>query len=549
MLIATLYASRPMKSLRRLEKIHREYGDARSAEKVALVRALDRAHLPSARAVLRLHEILLYLRAFPDDPAVLHAVERALTRFGARRDLVRFRGALAGSGIAGAELRYRFFWPMARWLAGRWPERLDYADELEPPLRAALPLLAGALEAEAIRRSERGTRSILDRLRGTRTAATWVVGRIGALPADEAVRESIHDAIDAPYVLAPERGAPSRTLAHRAVGPVCFSTSPPRRDRPNLARALGVPPVAVRRVSTVEGRRLIDLAREAMVTRNRDLDAFAWGNPRDVRLVEDAPGLAFVLVGVVPERRLPLPAVHGWLTLRNGVPTGYVQSDTLLYTSEIAFNTFETYRGTDAAHVFARVLAVARHLLGARSFSIEPYQLGHGNEEGLSSGAWWFYAHLGFVPKDAAVLRLHASERRRMRARAGHRSSPAVLERLATSHLYWNESPRAPALLPLVPQLGLRLPAAGRDPEEVAEQARRRFGVRSFSGWTRAERAAWVRLAPFLLALGPAPREGVIAAVRGKGAHDEDLSIEGWRKIRRQVSRGIMGAEETSWPT
>ena len=481
-----------MKSLGRLEKLHREYGNGRAGEKVALVRELAGTTLPSARAVLQFHEVLLYLRAFPDDPAVLRAVERALAGFSRRRDLARFRAALASTGIDGTAIRYRFFWRMARWVASRWPERLGYADdafsEFEPRLRAALPALVPPLQAEAIRRSERPTPEILDRLRGKRTAAAWIVERLAELPAAETVRETIHDGIDATYVLDPGRGGPSRTHAHDGGGHVVFRTAAPRRDRPDLARALKVPPVDVRRLGPAEGRRLIDLAREAMVTRERDLDAFTWGNERDVHLVTDRDGLGFAVIGVVPERRLPLPAVHGWLTLRNGVPTGYIQTDTLLFTCEVSFNVFETYRGTDAAHVFARVLAVTRHLLGARSFSIEPYQLGHGNEEGLESGAWWFYAHLGFRPKDPKVLRLFRSELGKMKRNPHHRSSIPVLERLAAAHLYWNESKSAPPVLPQVPQLGLR------DPDRVA---------------------------PFLRAVA-----------RAKADPREDRSLEAFRKLR-----------------
>jgi hypothetical protein len=322
-----------------------------------------------------------------------------------------------------------------------------------------------------------------------------VVDRLAALPAGETVREWVHDSIDAMYVLDPGPHGPCRTHALYRTGPVVFRQAPPRRDRPDLARALRVPPRSVHRVTLREGRRLIDLAREAMATRNRDLDAFAWGNPRDVRVVEDEDGLAFAVIGVVPERRLPLPAVHGWLTLRNGVPAGYVQTDTLLFSSEVSFNTFETYRGTDAAHVFARVLAVTHHVLGARSFSIEPYQLGHGNDEGLLSGAWWFYAHLGFRPKARQALALYRRELMKMKRNPEHRSPIAVLERLATAHLYWNESAMAPAVLPRVPQLGLR------HPERVARLLK--------------------------------------AIARAKAAPDQDRSLEAIRKLRG-LSRVLM---------
>jgi len=480
-----------MKSLAGLEKIHREYGPGRSAAKVQAIRALRNSQLFSAGAVLRFHEILLYLRAFPDDRAVLTAVDGALEAFQDRRDLARFRKALLNSGIAGTEIRYRFFWPMARWLASRWPERLRYADDafedFEPRLRAALPLLVSPLQAEAIKRTERPTREILDRLKGRNTDAAWVAKRLEALSASESIREWIHDTIDAMYLLEGGQGGPDRTHAKIRVRPF-FRTAPPRRDRPSLIEAIEIPPQSVRRVSRSEGEQLIDLAREAMVTRKRDLDAFTWGNPRDVRVVEDRGGLAFAMIGVVPEKRLPLPAVHGWLTLRNGVPTGYVQTDTLLDTSEVSFNTFETFRGTDAAHVFARVLAITHHVLGARSFTIEPYQLGHGNDEGLQSGAWWFYAHLGFRPKDSRVLRLYRDELAKMKRNLRHRSSIATLNTLASSHLYWNESAKAPALLPRVPQLGL--------------------------GHSE-------KLAPFIR-----------AAARAKANPNEDKSLEAFRKLR-----------------
>ncbi|HJQ97904.1 MAG TPA: hypothetical protein VJ826_06275 [Candidatus Polarisedimenticolaceae bacterium] len=486
-----LYAHAPMKSLAGLEKIHREYGPGRSAAKVEAIRSLQGAQLPSARAVLRFHEVLLFLRAFPDDRAVLAAVERALDKFENRHDLARFRKALLNSGIAGTDIRYRFFWPMARWLAQHWPERLRYSDDafddFEPRLRAALPLLVSPLQAEAIKRTERSTAEILDRLRGKSTAAAWVVERIESLSASETIREWIHDTIDATYVLDGGRGGPSRNGV-RPLFPVVYRKSAPRRDRPDLSQALEVPPVSVRRVSRSEGERLIDLAREAMVTRKRDLDAFTWGNPRDVRVIEENDGLAFAMIGVIPEKRLPLPAVHGWLTLRNGVPTGYVQTDTLLDTSEVSFNTFETFRATDAAHVFARVLAITHHVLGARSFTIEPYQLGHGNDEGLQSGAWWFYAHLGFRPKDPKVFSLYRGELLKMKRNPKHRSSIATLAKLASSHLYWNESANAPAILPGVPQLGLR------DPERVAKLLK--------------------------------------ALARAKAAPDEDKSLEGLRKLR-----------------
>lgn len=512
------------RDLRRLRAIvDRTDGDLAS-EKLALVRRLAKATLADAREILGFHEVLCRLRAYPDDREILEGAERALAAFPRRRDLARHRASLADTGLAGTAIRYRFFWPMARWLAARWPDRLRYdreAEDVEPRLRAAIPAILPAVAAEAAKRFDGSAWTTVDRLRGGRTDAAYVVGRLVDLDAGSHAKETLHDGIDAAYVLDAGSGAPSRTLARLPGGTPSFVRGSRAGRRPDLVTEMRRPPHAVRAATLREGERLIDLAREAMVTRSRDLDAFAWGNPGDVRVVDDGDGLRFVLIGMIPERRLPLPAAYGWLTVRNGVPIGYVQADVLLAAAEVAFNTFPTFRGLDAARVFSRVLAVCRAVFGARAFSIEPYQLGHGNAEGIESGAWWFYRKLGFRPKDPGARRLEVLERERMRRDPGHRSGPETLERLARAHLFFEPEPGARAWVARAPRLGLDVDL------DAADRARELCDLRSLRGWSAAERAWWSRLAPVVASLPkieswtPAQRRSLAKVVRAKAARRE----------------------------
>jgi hypothetical protein len=498
--------------LRRLEATRLAYGPGHARAKLALLRALQRARLASAREILRLHEHLCYLRAYPDNRAVLAWVVRMLRDFAARADLARHRDALADSGIAGTEIRYRFFWPTARWLAARWPECLaiDWDNVDEPDrLAGALPLLVTPVEAIWLRQHAPAPREALDRLRGPRSPdGTFYVHRVAALPGDDFTREAFFDSLDTPLTLRPGRGTPSRTLAHHDRAPAVFSGRPPQRGRPNLRYALTQPPQSVRTVSRKEGRRLIDLAQEAMVTRSRDLDAFAYGDARDVRVVDDGAGLQWAVIGMVPERRPVLRASYGLLTLRNGVPLGYVQADVLFQCVDIAYNTFETFRGGEAAHVFGRLLAAFRHLFAATSFTIEPYQLGDHNEEGIESGAWWFYYKLGFRPRSAAIARLARAELARMRSDPRHRSSERTLTRLAKDYLYFEvdgaRAPHWPHLNALGARIADRFGArSGADREDaVAEcvrDAMRRLAVPRVQ--SAHARQAWERWAPIVAAL------------------------------------------------
>ena len=500
----------PAAALRRLEAARLEF--ACGAEKLRLLRGLERAHLHSARMVLRLHEQLCFMRAYPDDAELLALVEAMLERFAHRADLRRFRSALADTGIAGTAIHYRFFWPTARWLRRRWPEQLaiDWnALDDSSRLANALPLLATPLEATWLRTRLPAARDALEHLSGgPKYPARFLIDRISSLPGNDTTREYFCDALDIPYILHPGPDTPSRSSNH-VHAPVAFVRSPLSRSRPDLPRELRRPPRSVRPASRREGEHLIERAHEALVTRSRDLDAFSYGNARDVWLVDDGDGLQWALVGMVPERRLLLRAAYGFLTLRNGVPIGYGQLDVLCRTIDISFNSFETFRGSEVARVFARLLAAGRAVFGAAAFTLEPYQLGHHNREGIASGAWWFYYKLGFRPRNPEIRTLAETELLRMQGEPGHRSSSEVLKRLASDYLYFEtEAVRAP-YWPRLAELGARaaehLTAVGGSDRERAvrdcvARALRRLGLKKLPS-ERSARLAWERWAPIVALL------------------------------------------------
>lgn len=528
-------------TLRALERSKDRYGSGSAEAKLALLRRLARADLRSARAVWRLHELLCFLRAYPDDARVLAQVERMLARFAARRDLGRVREALADTGIAGTPIRYPFFWSTAQWLAWRWPGRLaiDRSEsEFADRLAAALPLLLTWAEAAALKLLDPPAFAALDRLRARGEGdAAFVARRIAVMPGDGFTREAFHDALEPGYELAPGPDTPARTRAKHSAAPTAYQREPLRRVRPDLCEELGRLYRGVRTVSAREGEQLIELARGAMVTRSRDLDAFAYGNARDVRLVDDGGGLAFVLIGAIPERRQLIPATCGYLILHNGVPIGYGEAFVIGRAATMTFNVFESFRGGEASYTFARTLAMVRHAFGAESFSFDQYQLGQGNDEAIASGAWWFYYKLGFRPLTAAARRLMRKELARMRDYPGHRSSVSTLHALAESHMLFDlDRARTPSLPPLA-EPGLRIGAAlarvaqgGREHAlaQCNREAMKLTGLRSLRGFSAGERLAWQRWSPVVVFALPrvsrwslAERRALARVIRAKGGADE----------------------------
>jgi hypothetical protein len=517
--------------------------------------------------VWRLHETLCFLRAYPDDAAVLARVERMLDRFERRPDLKRHHRKLTDTGIAGTSIHYRFFAPTASWLVRRWGDRvtIDWARfRNQDRLEAFLPLLALYAETPGLDEIAFTAREWIERMKGRReTDAAFLTRRFDALPGGPFVGEKLYDDLDPPLLLAPGPDTPARGREKYGRAPLAFQTRPLSRARPSLEEEVRHPPLAIRPLSPRAGQELIDLARAAMVTRSRDLDVFSYADRNDVCLVDCGQGLQFAGFGAIPERRLLLEAVYGFLTLKNGVPIGYVLASALFGSAEVAYNVFDTYRGQEASIVYGRVLATLGHLFRASSFTIVPFQLGHENEEALRSGAWWFYQKLGFRPRHRATLGLMREELRRIRRDPAHRSPRPTLEKLSRENLYLTVGPTRGDVLGLLPlaNVGLRITRYlarrfGSDREEAArvcaEEAGQRLGVRSRAGFSPGERLAWERWGPLVVALRglegwrPAEKRALVEVVRAKGRRRESEFVARFdrhRRLRRAVRALAEGRE------
>jgi hypothetical protein len=440
-----------------LERIGRRHAPGLPARKLVLLDALSRASLATPRQVLRLHELLSFLEAYPDNRRIHGRARRMLQSFSRRADLRRHRGSLTASGIAGTDTPFRFFFPTAQWITQHWPGALVLDRDDEEAIRdliKVLPLLLEPAQAEWIAGQQPKDLdfSPFERLipHGM-TDADFVNGLIAGMPGDEFSREAFGDRLDLSYVLRAGRNTPERTTARFAThGPIHFQEMSLRKGYPDLRQESRRRPLHIRTLRGSNARAVIRLARISMITRERDLAAFQFANPEDVFLVDDGRGLVFAMMGVIPARRATLTTAYTALTLKNGVPIGYIQADVVGRHGALSFNTFEAFRGAEAAHVFARFIAASHHLFGCTTFSVEPYQLGVGNDEGIESGAWWFYQRFGFRPRTQATRRLAAREIARRKANRFYRSSAQTLRALARSHMLLSldrsEAPRMPRI-------------------------------------------------------------------------------------------------------
>jgi hypothetical protein len=196
---------------------------------------------------------------------------------------------------------------------------------------------------------------------------------------------------------------------------------------------LAQPSPPLKKLTPEQGEMVLDMAREASTIRYRELYGFTHGDPKHVYHAELGRGVEVFLFGLPAEKRLPLRACHALTIYKNGVPIGYFEGLSLFERMESGFNLYYTFRDGETAWLYARILNVLHHFTGVTAFSLDPYQIGYENEEGIASGAFWFYRKFGFRPTQKEVLQLTLKEEQKLATRKGYRTPAAALRKLAKS--------------------------------------------------------------------------------------------------------------------
>ena len=427
--------------LNQLDRLKTQF-DQKSAQRVAnLLKRLGRLKVDDPDSLIRLHELLLFIRAHPHNSAVLTQADAELRKMPIRISQLREGGRDLSSlehpdisGIAGTSVKDTFSYPIVRWLVERRPSQVDfYWDwfEDENSLAEAWPRFIPLLEEDSFVEANVPYGEWLRNASGRRHEVAWLLDRFSMLPVSELQKSELYDSQQL-YVRWQFNYRDSRTGLRHGRGKFFFHDAPmiQRRDV-NLRTELLKPLTRLEKLSAREGLQAIDLARTASTVRYRELYGFTNGDPKAVYSAELGRGVELVVITLPPEKRLPLRAYHSAMIYKNGVPVGYFEGLSLFERMESGFNLYYTFREGETAWLYARVLSVMRKLTGVSAFSLDPYQIGHENEEGIESGAFWFYRKLGFRSSRNSIRKLTRREEEKIASRKNYRTSAATLRRLA----------------------------------------------------------------------------------------------------------------------
>ncbi|MGH8801316.1 MAG: hypothetical protein ACREX6_03340 [Casimicrobiaceae bacterium] len=427
-----------------LRAVANRFTGSEAARKRTLLEQAAGSAPANAEVLLAWHDVLLFLLAYPEMPAMRAMVERELARVAEAARAIASRGGagerrrLRGSGIAWSAITVAFSYPIVEWLVGRYPKLAEIdsfgerGDLLVAWFAHALPASEFALVESVEGGPDAAIDAGIDGWQGSRLA--WLVDRFRHLPCDPRMAATLYESLSAFVVLRPGSAPISRSFARGLPGPIHYHREPLLRDvdvRRMIADAL--PPA--RRLQTDERLRLLETARGVLATLGRETDPITYADTARTRCHDLGRGVAIALYSAKAEWRPPLDSHVGYMLFKNAVPIAYGGGWPFLGTCRIGINIFAPFRGGESMFAMASILRAYAQLFAVEHFVVEPYQFGAGNREGLESGAFWFYYRLGFHPLDARLGELAATEFERMQRASGYRSPLAILRRFTRSDL------------------------------------------------------------------------------------------------------------------
>ncbi len=539
------------KQINRLAEVKANFGPDPMLEKGLLLELLAVVEITDPRLLYSYHESLCYLRAFADSPRILELVRSELYSFERRVRTCRRLGGkharefLDDTGIVGTTLNHNYGYYMTKWLRDQFPGATDidwkvYRNSGNDPIIDLLPVLVDWAENDAIDDPYLPLETIIKADIGKRevNVLEWFARVFERLPAQPSVKRVLYDNFELPVKIKVGRHRFARTLIETECDDYHFQVEPLRKVYPNLLAEAKRRDLKPNRLTLADAAKIIDLTKCVLVMRHRELWPLTFANPLDVWATPIGRGTTIYIIGMQPAWRLPIEADYAALIVRNGIPIGYGIGAMALERIEIAINIFESFRSSEAAFIFGKFAQIFHQLFGSTYLVIRRYQVGYNNDEGLESGAYWFYYKLGFRSIDGALRQLAEAEAEKIRADRSYRTPLAILKQLAESDLCLNlKSPtdfsQRDLSLGNVALAQTKLVSAEFDGDRdraksvLEQRARQSLGLRSIGNWTRDEQIWFKRWAPLVCVLpgasswNPVERRSLIALIRAKAAAQE----------------------------
>lgn len=416
--------------LQQLVSLRRQFGKQPAAHKIKLLGAIQPAALNSKKSLQLFADTLLFIIAYPDNKAVYNLARQSLQQLHtiiSADEQKKYR--LYNSGITGTAVCAAFGFEIVHWLRKEYPACIKIAsfEAADGQLTSILSAMMSKLESEILQDSYFDWKEWMQR---TAAPGEDLLDGLLAVFGNNNSRPEVKDELWSALGVNTEIQFTEHSVLTESL------------VQPFYHRALLRKPPATTvlhpkkiKLSETDAAAIIACSRMILVRHLREIDPISFADARLVSYYQLPRGLSIALMEMTPERRHPIDSYIGYTVFKNGLPVAYAGSWLLFDSGRIGLNVFPAYRGGESQTIFQQVLLLHAQVYRLKRFTVDPYQIGNKNSDGIHSGAFWVYYHAGFRPVLPQLVELASAEANKIKANPGYRSPATVLQQLAENKL------------------------------------------------------------------------------------------------------------------
>lgn len=411
--------------------IRNRYGNPFSSQKLKLLNALSGKPVSGKHALQTYYSTLLFLIAYPDNKIISKLALQSLQQL---QDFIgghkKAKDGLYNSGIPNSQLSAAFGFEIVRWLRNSHPDsvRLSSFEADEGQIQSILSVVMRKVESEILQDGNATWRSWLRHTsKKDDDLLTQLIAVFEVAEMQPCVKDELWNALGINL----EIDLPSHDCLPASIVTPYYHRSLIKKNfnRQKSEKAKKV------QLDEKAASHIINAARMVLVRHLREIDPISFTATGLVSYYQLPRGLSIALMGMVADRRNPIDSYMGYTVFKNGLPIAYAGSWILFDSGRIGLNVFPAYRGGESQYIFEQVMRVHQEVYHLNRFSVDPYQIGKDNSDGIHSGAFWIYYRAGFRPIQEAQRKLAEEEARKIKSNRHYRSPSSTLVKLADSRL------------------------------------------------------------------------------------------------------------------
>lgn len=413
-----------------LYSIRNKFGKAEIERKIYLLQNINSEFIKGKNALQLFYDTILFLIAYPENKMLYSLANQSLQKLEQSvSSAEKLQYSLYNSGVTKSSVCAAYSFEIVKWLRQKHPLdiRLVSFEAADEQIRSILTVVMQKVETEKMQETKVAWKAWIEN--SLREGEDLLDGFINIFE-NSTLRPEVKDELWNTIGINTEIDFSSHcSLSGKLVQPY-FHRSIIRK----LSKQVEFKPKKVK-LTTAEAEQIIDSSRMILIRQLREIDPISFTYPDGVVYYHLQRGYSFALVNMIPQRQVPNDCYLGYTVFKNGLPVAYAGSWIMFDSSRIGLNVYPYYRGGESQYIFQLVLQVHAKVFGLKRFTVDAYQIGKENYDGIQSGAFWVYYKAGFRPIEKIQKELAAAEEIKIKTTTGYRSPITVLKKLADSRM------------------------------------------------------------------------------------------------------------------